>query len=104
MDYRIISADDHIDLPWLPRDLWQTRVPPQWRERAPKVVDTADGPYWTCDGERWETWGGLRVPAGPHGGRRNGSDPAGDREPCLLDPSNPIHCLAGTERCGSDFA
>jgi len=22
MDYRIISADDHIDMPWLPKDLW----------------------------------------------------------------------------------
>jgi hypothetical protein len=27
MDYRIISADDHIDLQWLPKDLWQKRVP-----------------------------------------------------------------------------
>lgn len=34
MDYRVISADDHIDMPWLPKDLWQTRVPRQWRERA----------------------------------------------------------------------
>ncbi len=24
MNYRIISADDHIDMQWLPRDLWQT--------------------------------------------------------------------------------
>jgi hypothetical protein len=29
MDYRIISADDHIDMQWLPKD------------RAPKVIDTA---------------------------------------------------------------
>ena len=46
MEYRIISADDHIDMAWLPRDLWQQRVPIQWRERVPRVVDTADGPYW----------------------------------------------------------
>jgi len=39
MNYRIISADDHIDLQWLPKDLWQKRVPAQWRERAPKVVE-----------------------------------------------------------------
>ena len=28
MNYRIISADDHIDMQWLPRDLWQKRMPP----------------------------------------------------------------------------
>jgi len=27
MNPRIISADDHIDLQWLPKDLWQKRVP-----------------------------------------------------------------------------
>ena len=43
MDYRIVSADDHIDLQWLPKDLGQKRVPAQWRETAPKVVDTAEG-------------------------------------------------------------
>jgi hypothetical protein len=41
MNHRIISADDHIDLPWLPKDLWQKRVPEQWRERSPEVVDTS---------------------------------------------------------------
>ncbi len=24
MDYRVISADDHIDLRWMPQDLWTT--------------------------------------------------------------------------------
>jgi len=44
MEYRTVSADDHIDLQWLPKDLWQKRVPAEWRERAPKVVDTPEGP------------------------------------------------------------
>ena len=44
MNYRIISADDHIDMQWLPKDLWQKRVPAGWRERSPKVVDTAGRP------------------------------------------------------------
>jgi len=43
MNYRIISADDHIDLQWLPKDLWQKRVPASWRDRAPTVVDTPEG-------------------------------------------------------------
>src|SRR5437870_11201924 len=67
MEYRIISADDHIDLQWLPKDLWQTRVPAQWRERAPKVVDTADGPSWVCGNDRWDSWGGRKGAAGAQG-------------------------------------
>ena len=47
MDYRIISTDDHIDLQWLPKDLWQKRVPAQWRERAPKVGE--DRVMWASD-------------------------------------------------------
>src|SRR3989442_98938 len=70
MEYRIISADDHIDLQWLPKDLWQKRVPASWRERAPKVVDTSDGPYWTCGNDRWDSWGGRKGAAGPPGGPR----------------------------------
>jgi len=54
MEYRIISADDHIDMQWLPRDLWRKRVPQSWRDRAPKVVETADGPYWMCGEDRWD--------------------------------------------------
>ena len=46
MDYRVISADDHIDMLWLPKDTWQKRVPAAWRDRAPKVIDGADGPEW----------------------------------------------------------
>ena len=30
----MISADDHIDLGYLPSDLWQARVPAELRERT----------------------------------------------------------------------
>jgi hypothetical protein len=67
MDYRIISGDDHIDMQWLPRDLWQARVPAAWRQHAPRVVDTPEGPYWTCGEARWDAWGGRKGAAGdPH--------------------------------------
>ena len=36
MDYRIISADDHIDLTWLPKDLWARRVPARSVNSPPK--------------------------------------------------------------------
>jgi hypothetical protein len=70
VNYRIISADDHIDLQWLPKDLWQKRVPAGWRERSPKVVDTPDGPYWVCGNDRWDPWGGRKGAAGAQGGQQ----------------------------------
>src|SRR5437660_1241312 len=59
MKYQRISADDHMDLNWLPRDLWQQRVPARFKDRAPKVVDTeAAGPRWIYEGDDWGRWGG----------------------------------------------
>ena len=42
MDYKMISADDHLDLQYLPPDLWTQRLPKALRHRAPHVEE--------CDG------------------------------------------------------
>jgi predicted TIM-barrel fold metal-dependent hydrolase len=102
MEYRIISADDHIDLPWLPKDLWQTRVPASWRERAPRVVDTSDGPYWVCGDDRWEAWGGRKGAAGAQGGRRTALERGGVLEPGVLRPTTTPLRLADMDRDGID--
>ena len=102
MDYRIVSADDHIDLQWLPKDLWQKRVPAQWRERAPKVVDTAEGPYWFCGDERWDAWGGRKGAAGSMGGRRLALERGGVLEPGVLRPTTTALRLADMDRDGID--
>jgi predicted TIM-barrel fold metal-dependent hydrolase len=47
--HRFISADDHIDLRWLPKDLWSERLPARLRERGPRVVDTEKGAYWSWE-------------------------------------------------------
>jgi len=39
-DFRYISADNHLNTHWLPRDLWQKRLPARFREQGPRVVDT----------------------------------------------------------------
>ena len=52
LDYRIISADDHMDLHTLPADLWVKRLPAKWRDRAPRVTPTAQGNAWVVDGVR----------------------------------------------------
>ena len=102
MDYRIISADDHIDLAWLPTDLWQKRVPAGWRERAPKVVETADGPWWVCGERQWDPWGGRRGAAGAMGGRRHALDRGGVLEPGVLRPTTTALRLADMDRDGID--
>jgi predicted TIM-barrel fold metal-dependent hydrolase len=51
MEYRFISADDHIDLRWLPSSLWTERLPSRLRDRGPRVVEKEDGAYWTWEGQ-----------------------------------------------------
>lgn len=47
MEYKVISADNHI---LEPRDLFVTRMPKQFRDRAPRVVRGPDGgDGWTWD-------------------------------------------------------
>jgi uncharacterized protein len=47
---RIISADDHLDLNVLPPRLWEERLPLEFRDRAPTVVETPEGPCWSAEG------------------------------------------------------
>jgi predicted TIM-barrel fold metal-dependent hydrolase len=58
----LISCDDHMDLSQLPADLWQTRLPPALRERAPHVEEQDGLAVWVCDGKVWGRWDG-KVPA-----------------------------------------
>ena len=47
MRYDVISADCHVDLCWLPPDLFTAGASPRLRERMPYVTDGPDGPRWT---------------------------------------------------------
>src|SRR5262249_58299467 len=49
MDYRIISADCHIDMTWMPGDLWVKNAPAKLREQVPHVRETAEGPRWYAE-------------------------------------------------------
>ena len=48
MNYTRISADCHIDLPWVPPDLFTVNATAAMKPRMPYVTDGPDGPYWTC--------------------------------------------------------
>jgi uncharacterized protein len=67
VSYTMISADDHIDLGYLPKDLWTERLPKSLRDRAPHVEDRGEkGEYWVCDGETWADYRGERWFARPN--------------------------------------
>ena len=66
MKYSVISADCHIDLPWLPPDLFVSEATLQFRHRMPYVDRTEQGEFWT-------TKNGARF------GLRNGMGSAGRR-------------------------
>ncbi|HEY7040152.1 MAG TPA: amidohydrolase family protein [Methylomirabilota bacterium] len=64
MRYQRISADCHIDLPWIPPDLFSSNASAALRDRMPYVKDGPDGPFWTAkNGTNFGLWGGVG-PAG----------------------------------------
>ena len=46
MDYEIISADCHIDLIWLPPDLFTSEAAADMKDRMPYVTESDRGPTW----------------------------------------------------------
>lgn len=52
----MISADDHIDLGYLPSNLWLDRLPAAFKERGPHVEERNGLEQWVCDGHPWGEW------------------------------------------------
>ena len=46
MDYKVIDADSHVNSP---PDLWTSRVPAKYKDRAPKIVNKGDFDAWVVD-------------------------------------------------------
>ena len=44
--YKMLSSDSHVIEP---PDLWEKRLDKRFRERAPRVVQEADGDWWIVD-------------------------------------------------------
>jgi predicted TIM-barrel fold metal-dependent hydrolase len=51
----MLSSDSHVIEP---PDLWEQRIEPRYRERAPRVVQEADGDWWIVDGYRTNSFQG----------------------------------------------
>src|SRR5215218_6769710 len=60
MQYRRISADCHLDLPWLPKELFVSEASRELKDRMPYVEERPDGPRWvTKSGIDMGGWGGV---------------------------------------------
>ena len=46
MKYDVISADGHVDLIWLPPDLFTKNASAGMKDRMPHVIDGPKGPAW----------------------------------------------------------
>ncbi|MGI4876760.1 MAG: amidohydrolase family protein [Janthinobacterium lividum] len=62
VDNDLISCDDHLDLNQLPADLWTSRLPAKYRDRAPHIEERAGRAVWVCEGEVWGSWSGKAAP------------------------------------------
>src|SRR5882762_8042325 len=49
MTYNRISADCHLDLIWLPPDLFVSEAPGALKDRMPYVADGPEGPRWIAN-------------------------------------------------------
>jgi predicted TIM-barrel fold metal-dependent hydrolase len=102
VQYRYNSADNHLDQRWIPRNLWQARVAARFKNGAPRVVEDADGCWWSWEG---------KVLKGRDGGVADGPDNARILEefygpsgvqvpPGSLPPADPELVLAHMDLAG----
>ena len=101
MDYLKISADDHIDLGYLPPGTWLDRVPSSLKERVPHIEKRDGGEFWVCEGQVWSEYRNAEWFARP------------GRNPLALDrggvgeegrPVTPAKRLEDMDRDGVEFS
>jgi uncharacterized protein len=98
VDYRLISVDDHIDLQYLPEDLWLKRLPASLQERAPQVTETPNGlSVWRCEGRTLGRWAGGRSDRDQRS-YQTAIERAGLDEPGVLRPTTAPLRLADMDR------
>ena len=101
-EYRFISADDHIDLRWLPKDLWTQRLPAKMRQRGPRVVENESGPYWTWEGQTFSPHGYYTAAQGS--GAMWAIERGGVMRPGELRPTTVEMRLADMDRDGAEVS
>jgi uncharacterized protein len=100
--YRFISADDHIDLRWLPKDLWSQRLPARLRECGPRVIETDTGAYWSWEGQTFSPHGYYTAAQGS--GAMWAIERGGVMRPGELRPTTVALRLSDMDRDGADIS
>ena len=59
MEYKVISGDSHVDLTWLPGDLFASNAPDSMKAKMPRVVEDEKGASWRANGIELGGVGGL---------------------------------------------
>lgn len=59
MEHGLISGDNHIDLTYLPPDLWSSQAPEEWKLLVPRVEELEDGLHWFVDAQDKGMWNGV---------------------------------------------
>ena len=59
MEYKLISGDSHIDMTWMPGNVFVENAPARYRDAVPRVVDSESGPHWFAEGKDLGVYGGL---------------------------------------------
>lgn len=98
--YRFISADDHIDLRWLPKDLWTARLPAKLRDNGPRVVENDKGAFWTWEGQTFSPHGYYTAAQGS--GAMWAIERGGVMRPGELRPTTAELRLSDMDRDGAD--
>ena len=73
MKYNVISGDSHVDLHFMPEDMFVSNAPAKWKDKMPHVVDTEKGRRWQTDGRDLGpagTWRGISMGRSPEQQRR----------------------------------
>ena len=50
MEYNIVSGDSHVDMSWLPGDLFvQNNSQPHLQDMMPRIIETEEGLIWKAE-------------------------------------------------------
>lgn len=102
LTHGFISADDHIDLRWLPKDLWFERLPARLRERGPRVVENHQGAYWSWEDKLFSPHGFYTAAQGS--GAMWAIERGGVMRPGELRPTTAALRLTDMDRDGAEVS
>ncbi|HUR72003.1 MAG TPA: amidohydrolase family protein [Candidatus Limnocylindrales bacterium] len=100
--HQFISADDHIDLRWLPKDLWHQRLPARLRERGPRVIENDKGAFWSWEDQTFSPHGYYTAAQGS--GAMWAIERGGVMRPGELRPTTAALRLSDMDRDGAEVS